>query len=177
MGYFCGNGGTTGTAAIQFYHPLTAVQFKLGLMGDVNCINSLSIYNVYDGGVATFTEGGFNTTTGTTVSWTPSSTMINHLTQDFTSAPIEYASSTNVGETFILVPQDLSSEHVLVCTNVNVTTTTGDIDMDLWAELNTGNWYPGFIHTYSLKYGIDGNTLLPTLTIEPWVLSQNDIDL
>ena len=146
MGYYSGDGkgasAVERTAAIKFYHPLTAVRFKMGTATDVT-INSLKISNIYSSGTVTqaensFVWSNFGDATSITMSNTP-------LFVDGTSKLI---SNIEGGDnTFILIPQNLATKNV----TVEITANTTEGNKTFTGTLSTGAWEAGTVYTYELR--------------------------
>ena len=97
LGYYSGTGeqNTTDhtiTAPIKFYHPLTAVRFRVGSVGSIT-ISSITLKGVYKQGTVTQSSSNENAS-----AWTASQTF------DFTSAP-----ATATSDYWLLIPQDFTT--------------------------------------------------------------------
>lgn len=166
MGYYSGNGkgasAVERTAAIKFYHPLTAVRFKMGTATGVT-INSLTISNIYSSGTVTqaensFVWSNFGDATSITMSNTP-------LFVDGTSKLI---SNTEGGDnTFILIPQNLATKNV----TVEITANTTEGNKTFTGTLSTGAWEAGTVYTYELR--IYDEFKLQVVNVDDW---KNDDD-
>ena len=152
MGYYSGNGkgasAVERTAAIKFYHPLTAVRFKMDTETGVtiNSLKSIEIKDIYSSGKVsqsgtTFTWSDFGETTNVTMSpQSPSTTLaVNETTKLI---------SNGRDETFILIPQNLEDQNVII--NV-VASIDGSEDKTFTGTLSTGAWEAGTVYTYELR--------------------------
>lgn len=141
VGYYSGT-GNGGNAIITFYHPMTAVKFVTGSLGDeihsVTGITSVKIKNIYKSGTVTV-----NGTAPSTFSWTPGSTMID-VTGPFTGTGKDAKSA----QPFILIPQNLGTKNVTL--EITVSTTSGNKTMS--AKLTSGEWQAGKTNVYTLDY-------------------------
>jgi len=141
VGYYSGF-GDAGNAEIRFYHPMTAVKFVTGSLGDeirsVTGITSVKIKNVYQSGTVTV-----NGTAPSTFSWTPGSTMID-VTGPFTGSGTEAESA----KPFLLIPQNLGTKNVTL--EITVSTTSGNKTMN--TKLTSGEWQAGKTNVYTLDY-------------------------
>ena len=161
MGYYSGNGkgasAVERTAAIKFYHPLTAVRFKMGTATGVT-INSLTISNIYSSGTLTqaensFVWSNFGDATSITMSNTP-------LFVDGTSKLI---SNIEGGDnTFILIPQNLATKNV----TVEITANTTEGNKTFTGTLSTGAWEAGTVYTYELR--IYDEFKLQVVNVDDW---------
>lgn len=136
LGYYRGTGGGTGTADIKFYHPLTAVKFRLGSFKSSNVtIKSISLEGVYPDGTVSFSAG--NST------WSGFGSTKTDLIQDnlgFAASDANY--DLQVGVPFIIIPQEFSSQSPVIIRVV----TTGDVTYT--ARLTVGGWQAGKSYTY-----------------------------
>ena len=154
MGYYSGNGkGSSSsaverTAAIKFYHPLTAIRFKMGTETGItiNSLKSIEIKDIYSSGKVsqsgtTFTWSDFGETTNVTmIPQSPSTTLaVNETTKLI---------SNGRDETFILIPQNLEDQNVII--NV-VASIDGSEDKTFTGTLSTGAWEAGTVYTYELR--------------------------
>lgn len=150
-GYSDGEGVAGGVAKIQFIHPLTAVVFKQGTFDGITAIKSLSIAGVYNGGEAIVTYA--YDTDGNIVpsfEWGGSRSSTTTVTQNIPVAGQFPGEGEDLGEPFIILPQDLSTDNVTI--KAVVTTSAGD--MELMAEINTGEWMEGKTNTYTINCDI-----------------------
>ena len=163
LGRYCGNGKGAGTAEMTFYHPMTAVIFKVGTLdASITAVKSISIDGVYASGSTTLATG-----TGTpTFTWTPGSD-VKTVSQAINSLPGEGAL---IGVPFVLIPQNLASKNVTV--NMTVTTASGDIL--LTTTLDSGSWEAGKTYTYKVNYMTGPN---PDLWVDLGMVSANGYPL
>ena len=140
LGRFSGR-GAGGKAFVNFYHPMTAVIFKVGTLdASITAVKSISIDGVYASGSTTLASGD-----GTpTFTWTPGSD-VKTVSQAINSLPGE---GSPIGVPFVLIPQNLATKNV----TVNMTVTTADGDILLTTALNTGSWEAGKTYTYKVNY-------------------------
>lgn len=155
VAYYRGEGNVdgkpAGTASLLFRHPMAAVSVKLGTLKGVNKfrINSLSIEGVHSGGTLAMTPTG--TASGTTLVWTPASgeggtmTVTQSVDLDITSTT---ASGTELGERFIVMPQDFTYAPARIAANVTADGKTFNI---LW-PLGSSAWEAGMDYSYTLDY-------------------------
>ena len=150
LGYYKGNGGLGGVAKIQFIHPLTAVVFKQGVFVGDFTIKSLSLEGVYKGGVANVTYA-YDDTYGDivpTFDWGTSRSETITVSQNIPDPGTPPGSGNKIGQSFILIPQNLAEKNVII--KAIVTTTDGD--QEIMANLDTGEWMAGKTNTYTLNY-------------------------
>ena len=138
FGHYQGDGGSTGTAAMRFDHPLTAVSFLYGDIDGNPGIKSISLDGVAAGGTVTKTPDG-------TVSWSGVSVYNLTVSQSATSGLDVDGTTHLIGEPFIIIPQNLEDNNV----EVTVEFTDGTV---VSATLNSGEWKAGYTNTYTLGY-------------------------
>ena len=143
FGHYSGNGDNTGTAEIRFEHPLTAVRFLQGELGDGFVIKGISLEGIAETGTASMAPGG-------TITWSGVESHEYTVSQDKADGLVlsdlaGYDGAKLIGETFIIIPQDLEDNNV----TVTVTFTNGKTAT---AELATGAWEAGKTNTYTLSY-------------------------
>ena len=161
MGYYSGDGkgasAVARTAAIKFYHPLTAVRFKMGTATGVT-INSLTISNIYSSGTVTQAENSFVWSSfGDATSITMSNTEL------FVDGTSKLISNTEGGDnTFILIPQNLATKNV----TVEITANTTEGNKTFTGTLSTGAWEAGTVYTYELR--IYDNFKLQVVNVDDW---------
>ena len=153
LGYYQGDGDGEGVAKIRFIHPLTAVEFKMGKFEGITAITSLSMDDVFEGGAAVVTYS--YDTDGNLIpsfDWGTSRSTKITVSQSIPAAGQFPIVGETIGEPFIILPQDLSSDNVTI--RVGVTLTGGE-EQEIMAELNTGEWKEGKTNTYTLGYDPD----------------------
>ena len=143
FGHYSGNGDNTGTAKIRFEHPLTAVRFLQGELGDGFVIKGISLEGIAETGTASMAPGG-------TITWSGVESHEYTVSQDKADGLVlsdlaGYDDAKLIGETFIIIPQDLEDNNV----TVTVTFTNGKTAT---AALATGAWEAGKTNTYTLSY-------------------------
>lgn len=143
LGYYSGNGGGTGTAAINFYHPLAAIKFTVGDIVGVQNISSIRISGVYASGTTSLAGG-----TGTpTFTWSNTSST---KTVSQTIAGNLPSKGSQLGTTFILIPQTISSSPKL---SVEMSATLVDgKNKIITADLTSGTFEAGKTNIYAVNY-------------------------
>lgn len=152
LGYYSGNGNNSGTAAINFKHPFTAVRFKMGDLAEFipgfTGINSITISNVYTGGSLALWNGS-------TFSWTPAST-----TKDVTMTvgganpeAGEYIVGTDASaKAFTLIPQDLATKTATITVSYNATVSGSIVATINQVSTTSTQWEAGKVYTYTINY-------------------------
>jgi len=157
-GYYSGT-GNKGNASIRFYHPLTAVSFRTGSLGEakynVTGITGVTVKNVYKSGTATISGA-----TTPTVSWSPGLDMID-AAGSFTGT----GTSGHSAVPFLLIPQDLGSKNVLL--EVEVSRSSGG-PKTMYATIKSGSWEAGKVNVYTLDYVNNQMEATLTVTLEDW---------
>lgn len=167
VAYYRGEGDTsgkpTGTASLQFLHPLASVRLVLGTVKGVNVfsINSVSLESVHSGGTLAMTPTG--TGSGVTIGWTPytgsgskkSITQTVNLNVTSVTEP-----GTEIGEPFIVIPQDFTTSPARIAVNITADGRT----FDIYRTLDPAHWTPeqllssateweaGTSYTYAFNY-------------------------
>ena len=156
MGFYSGDGSTgtpsekTGTASIHFYHPLSAIIFKVGNIEGVKSIDNISICGVYASGDATMDADkvGAAVTDNKVeeaVEWsncTGSTTVSQNITGNIPDT------GTELGEAFILIPQAFDAES---SARIAVTFTLDDgSSLTLYSPLSSTEWLAGHVYRYSI---------------------------
>lgn len=145
LGYYKGDGGKSpngnplATASVSFSHPLTAVEFKKGPMDGVTSIKQIQLENVYGHGIVEHTGNAL-------FSWSARETPIT--VSQSSDAGLSIDDGGIIGQPFVLIPQGLASQPVVL--RVKVTTTSGDVD--LITKLDTGEWAAGKVNIYTLGF-------------------------
>ncbi|MDO5443115.1 MAG: hypothetical protein Q4G10_05540 [Bacteroidia bacterium] len=163
LGYYKGDGGdlveegqTDGLAEILFYHPLTAVRFLQGEFVGCTGIKSISLNGVINSGNTTQTG-----TTGKDFVWTDLGDADLTVSQTLSSTSLPGVGKM-IGEAFLLIPQDITSNPVVL--NVTVTTESGDLELS--ANLDHGEWKVGQTNTYTLGYDVQSYDYTFKLNVE-----------
>lgn len=142
LGYYKGKGdedGNKGVASLMFYHPLASVSFKLGATySGLTEIKSIRIEGVYSEGSTTQTGAGTSFIWTSTGSKTVSQSMSGTLPDE----------GGALGESFLLIPQDLSEQSVSIVASVTV----DGVDADIKTELSSGEWKAGYNTVYTMGY-------------------------
>lgn len=167
LGYYSGDGKTgepgsekmTGTASIHFYHPLTAVTFKEGIITEGYEIASISIEGLYG-------EGKTTQSSGTNVfAWTK---------LDGTGFKEEDATmdmTFTIGDVALLIPQAFSASSKSRIKVVLKDADDASRTVDLYYPLNTDigtkdtpkytSWKAGYTYTYEInitdEFNIEGS--------------------
>ena len=122
MGFYQGDGSTTGTASIRFYHPLTAVKFKEGTLSEGVSITNISIKGIYTSGKTTQTS-----TTGTAFAWTKIDGSAFAATDETGTASLSSVTVDEygfIGDAIVLIPQTFASDEASI--EVTLDTPTGE---------------------------------------------------
>jgi len=131
-----------GNVSISYTHPFASVKFKIGNIDGTTSVSKIALTGVYAGG---------KTTLGTSSSgytWTDLGTA---------NGTLEKTATVDMGEvieTFVVIPQVLSTKNVAV-------TITYDTDKTLTKIINSGEWKAGYTTTYTVN-GIGGVQLTVT---------------
>ena len=137
LGYYQGRGVNGSTAKIRFQHPLTAVFFKFGNMGG-ETITSISLSGLAASGTVTMDANGiigdWNIDAYTAES---SQSNSDGLTVDGTSNAI--------GDPFILIPQNLTTNSVML-------TVECKSGLTLETTIESGEWKAQKTNWYTLNY-------------------------
>ncbi len=143
LGFYKGDGKTgpddakvmTGTASMEFSHPLTAVRFVKGMITDGITIKSISLEGVAESGTATMDSDGL-------IEWTVPS-YIHTLSQSDDSG-LAVDGKSYIGKPFIIIPQITKQD-------VNVTVAFSD-HTSKSVSIATDNWQMGYVNTYTINY-------------------------
>lgn len=144
LGSYSGNGNNLGTAALEFYHPMTTVIFKsiFGLYGGKESEYKYKIHNMSLTGV--HKTGSTKLSSSGSGSWvTEGITAVSQAVE----ATLEDGSP--IGEPFLLIPQDLSTDAVLL---TMTSTSNGGNYAYHRTTLNTGSWQAGYKYIYSMAF-------------------------
>ena len=148
LGRYCGDGNNTGTAAMNFYHPLAQVVFKVGDITGVSAITKIEIEGVFDAGntilTASTTTSGTPEVAGFIWNGTGGSATVSQTVSG--SLPSE---GSQVGIPFMLIPQDLADKNV----NIKVTFTIGGEPKTLFQTLSSGAFQTGKTTICTLSIG------------------------
>ena len=162
MGYYQGDGSTgepavkNGTASIHFYHPLTAVLFKVGTIAGVTSINSISIEGVYKSGTAEMTPATVaESLVANKFNWTHATGADNTMTVSQSIAGSIPASGSQLGDAFLLIPQAFESTSDA---RIKLNVTAGSINFDLFYPLVGKTWKAGHTNVYTVGYSIGDYT-------------------
>lgn len=151
LGYYQGRGVNGSTAKIRFQHPLTAVFFKKGDIGD-EVVTSITLSGLAELGTVTMDADGI------IGSWSVDAYTATSLQND--SSGLAVNSSTNeIGEPFILIPQNLATNGV----TLTVECLSG---LTLEAIIGSGQWKAQKTNHYTLNYGASTNY---TLTVSDYI--------
>ena len=152
LGYYSGNGYSgspatmTGTASIRFYHPLTAVKFKKGLMPEGVSITSISINGIYTSGKTIQ-----DSSTGTAFVWTKTDG-IAYTADDETGSvsPSNYTvdGQNFIGSAILLIPETFANAKSRIVVNLN----TPSGSKTLYYPLKGITWSAGCTNIYTIGY-------------------------
>lgn len=137
FGYYKGNGGNRGTAEIRFQHPLTAVIFKVGDIGD-EVITSISLSGLAASGTVTM---GANGSIG---DWNVDAYTATSSQSDDEGLDVDETTKI-IGEPFILIPQDLAANEVML-------TVVCQSGLILETVITSDEWEKGKTNTYTIGY-------------------------
>ena len=151
LGYYSGEGKTgvapdlqmTATASIRFYHPLTAVRFKLGSLPEGKSITGISVSGVYQSGKTT------QSSASSAFSWTR--TDGNSFSKSDETGTVSLSSCTlsadnTIGEALLLIPQTFASDG---SARIAVTLSGGKT---VYCPLGGTTWSPGCVNIYTIGY-------------------------
>lgn len=156
IGYYCGTGNPKGTADIQFQHPMTAVAFKLGEV-TVPDIESVVVKSITLKGLARnaqfTTPASVNDAEATwTVAESDPYTLAPTQKESTSNAGLTVAEDGTVGDTFILIPQDLYEHHVRAEIVLGLKKGTTTTTYSLFAQFENGCWSKGNTNVYTIGY-------------------------
>lgn len=164
IGYFSSDTGDNGKATIRFFHPMTAVRFTTGELGEpqkVASITSVTLVGVYKSAETDITVGKSAGKDSLIFSWKNFGEKIS-VSGDFEGTGAEGKSA----QPFILIPQDLDTNEITIKVNVNLQVGGTQV---MSAVMSSGKWEAGYLYTYELDYvpisSIDGTL---TVTLKDW---------
>ena len=146
MGSYQGDGSTTGTASIHFYHPLTAVQFKEGTLSDGVSITGISIKGVYTSGKTTQ-----DATAPSTFAWTKTDDSAFAATDETGTVSLSSVTLDDdsfIGNAIVLIPQTFASDEARIA--VTMDTPTGS--KTLYYPLKGKSWEAGYTNVITIGY-------------------------
>lgn len=174
LGYFQGTDvNNDGKATLTFSHPLTAVAITKGTFTREGSskevpvtVKSITLQNVYKQGTTTLGYTFGNNNAGKATPWQyiwqrPTPAVMQTVTQEpsgtataLAEASATYGTGTGstvtlFGQPFILIPQDTSTDQVLL--KVTIAPDYGD-DVTLVASIKSDKWLAGTTHLYELDY-------------------------
>lgn len=152
LGYYSGDGNYTGTANINFQHPLTAVRFKMGDLAEFipgfTGISKIEIANVHNEGTLTTWSGD------DTFTWTPSTTY-KKVTMEVSGTfekGADIVGTDDNAQAFTLVPQNLSTKAATIIVTYDATE-DGIITAIISKVSETGtDWEAGKVYTYTINF-------------------------
>ena len=155
LGFFRGKGRFDetllrgGIADMTFFHPLTAVRFKMGTFSGAASVTvkSITMEGVYDSGEATMQPASATATTAP-VTWDCSDSGTKTVTLANGDTGWTVTSGNIIGEPFILIPRDFTSSAVKIKV---IASLDGGSDVTLTAAIEAV-WEAGKTHTYTLGY-------------------------
>ena len=138
LGYYKGYGVNGNTAEIRFWHPLTAVIFREGDLGGEK-VKSITLGGLgKSGSVTMYADGIFGDWTGVT-DYTATSSQSDN-------AGLAVNPTTKaIGDPFILIPQDLSTNDVEL-------TVVCESGLTLATTIESGEWEEGKTNTYVINF-------------------------
>lgn len=165
LGVYEGDGNGEGKAAMNFYHPLSAVIFKLGSTSGTMSITGISIDGVKKGGSTVWSyaseSGGL-----LKFDWSNASGSIKVEQQILSPAP-----GGQLGVPFMLIPQTLTSEN---SATITVTATVDEVAKEFTASLTSGEWVSGMKYTYTLNFATGPD---PDFWVDLGMVSENGYPL
>ena len=153
MGYYQGEGKTgtgdaakpTGTASIQFHHPLAAVKVKTGTLAEGVTISSVAIEKVYGKGALMVKqeEDTFTWTRGDEAEFKDENL-------------VESIALTCDGEAEFVIPQTVPSK-----ARIRVTLKEDGVPFNVYSPLSGITWKADTVYTYTIGYNPQPEELLP----------------
>ena len=154
---------TGGPVGLQFQHLLSAVQFKVGEMNDVQ-INAITVSGV-KGGTVTMTydsTNGWAYSSTTNASYSPTPNTLSTFTRG-----TEITSGDNI---MLVMPQTLGENaQVSVTYTASGVQDTKSVALNSTTSSNDDAWIAGRIHNYYLNIN-PGLPLSLTVEVQPWEL-------
>lgn len=154
---------TGGPVGLQFQHLLSAVQFKVGEMNDVQ-INAITVSGV-KGGTVTMTydsTNGWAYSSTTNASYSPTPNTLSTFTRG-----TEITSGDNI---MLVMPQTLGENaQVSVTYTASGVQDTKSVALNSTTSSNDDAWIAGRIHNYYLNIN-PGLSLSLTVEVQPWEL-------
>lgn len=151
------------TVGLQFQHLLSAVQFKVGEMNDVQ-INAITVSGV-KGGTVTMTydsTNGWAYSSTTNASYSPTPNTLSTFTRG-----TEITSGDNI---MLVMPQTLGENaQVSVTYTASGVQDTKSVALNSTTSSNDDAWIAGRIHNYYLNIN-PGLPLSLTVEVQPWEL-------
>lgn len=158
MGYYKGQ-GNNGTAELTFYHPLTAVVFKMGYFENAYssiAFKSISIDGVYNKGEVT---QSVDNESKVNFLWNTAKATAQTVTLAPANGNLTVDDNNVIGEPFLLIPQSLTSSSSVTIT---VNATVDGVDAVFAKTLTSGEWQAGKTNTYTLGFTTGSS---PVLTV------------
>lgn len=138
-----GSGNGKGIVSFKFYHPLTAVQFKLAIDDpSVDGIESITISGVHTSGTADQSADN-----PSVFVWTPKTGTATVLQQSDGQLEVDVTSGIQ-GDPFLLIPQNLGTDNIEITVNLIIDGHAVPFN----AVLTEGKWLAGYTYTYSIGY-------------------------
>lgn len=160
---------------LVFYHPLTAVRFRMGDFGGADVIfKGIYLNGVYKSGTATLTPtSAVETDSDNKFEWTNLSTEMQEVLQEFGSG-LTVAEGSIIGEPFIIIPQTMTSAKPVTAT---IVVEMNDVIQPLTFTISNGSWADGKTNTYVLNLSAGEDDLTFQLLVEDWVVGGGTITL
>lgn len=154
LGYYTGNGSGIGTAEIRFRHPLTAVIFRKGDIGD-EVITDITLSGLGASGTVTMDADGKIGAWQAVDDYTATSSQSKE-------GGLDVNATTNViGEPFILIPQDLAENGVTIIVEC-------ESGLTIETTIESGEWKAQRTNRYTLKIK-DKSLTVSSITVEELV--------
>lgn len=155
LGYYSGNGYSgepakmTGTAGIHFYHPLTAVKFKKGIISEGVTVKAISINGVYTSGKTTQSA-----TAPSTFNWTKTGGSAYTAADETGTASLSSVTVDKdgyIGEAIVLIPETFANAQ----SRIVVTLSTPAGDKTAYYPLKGKTWSAGCTNELTIGYKSD----------------------